>query len=450
MKLPVLLCNCATLLAALAANPASALNQSHDGAGQAVLLPYYSVEQGRATIMSVTNHGDQPKAISFVVAEGRNGRVALSFNIYLSARDSWTGALVGDSAGARLVSNDETCTVPSLPAEGVPLRNAGFVGTRVDNLGTDIERLQRGQVEVVELGTLGGAAATMAQEKDCTALITRFVGDGVWVNQPNTDVERPAGGISADAQVVDVAAGTAFDMSPFVIDDFSVAARHGAPGTNFAKVRLTMPTLEAGQPRFVVGDAFVAANRAADAMSLLFMASSVEGAFAINPELEAGTEWIVTLPTRQAYLDNRPGGELPVGSTTLAAPFNTATGGGTEPYCNPVTWEAIERDGELLPAVAGELCSQVESVVFAATGTGSEVSTQGAVEGRMRLGLRPDIHRLPFATGSVSASTAKQLGLPVLVQPLIEVRNQNAQPGILATYAFSGTTIRTQERAVEP
>jgi hypothetical protein len=452
MKFPALLCNCATLIAALATTPVSALDQSHDGTGQAVLLPYYSAEQGRATIVSVTNHADQPKAVSFVVAEGRNGRAALAFNIYLSARDSWTGALIGDSgAGARLVSNDESCTVPALPAGGVALRNVRFTGDREDNLGADVERLQRGLVEVVELGTLSGTAASMAQEKNCTALVARFVGDGVWLTQPNADVERPAGGISADAQVVDVAAGVAFDMSPFVIDDFSAAARHGSPATNFTVARLSMPTLEAGQSRFVVGgDAFVAANRPADAMSALFTAAAVEGAFALNPDLDASTEWIVTLPTRQAYLDNRAGGELPVGNTTLAAPFNAATGGGTEAYCNPVTWETIERDGHLFAAVPGKLCYQVESVTFAATNANSlEVSTQGAVEGRMRLGLRPDVHRLPFATGSTSASTAKLLGLPVVVQPLIEVRNQNAQPGVLASYAFSGSTVRTQERVVE-
>lgn len=449
------------LLVLAAALPAQALRRSHDGAGQAVLVPYYTVLDDRSTLLTIVNHAEQPKAVRFLLAEGRNGRPVLSFNIYLAPRDVWTGALVADSAGARLLSNDTSCTAPAIPAAGVALRNFLFTGSAADGLGVEPARLAQGQFEAIEMGVLTGAAAQLVQQRNCAALVQRFVAGGVWATAPNTDVAAPAGLLSVDAQIVDVAAGSIFDVPTIALDEFSGSARHGGPGEATA-LRFTTPTLAAGQTRFVVeGDSYIAADRPADAVSLVLMAAALEGPFSLQPGLGATTEWIVTLPTRQSYLDDRPGGVLPAGTAPLA-PFASSSGSGTAPRCNPVTWETIARDGTIVGAddslfpspVDGALCAQVTRVAlvreFPAVPGGFEpLSTRGEDNGRLRLGLRPDVHRLAHGTGPGGTLGASQQGLPVLALPLIEARNANAQPGLLATYGYTGHVVRRRIGVVD-
>jgi hypothetical protein len=449
------------LLLLVSALPAQALRRSHDGAGQAVLVPYYTVLDDRSTLLSIVNHSEQPKAVRFLLAEGRNGRPALTFNIYLAPRDTWAGAVVSDPAGARLVSSDTTCTVPSIPAAGVALRNFGYTGSVNDGLGAEPARLAEGQFEAIEMGVLTGTAATHVLQRECAALVQRFVTGGVWTTAPNTDVAAPAGQLSVDAQIVDVAAGSVFDVPTVALDEFSGAARHGAPGESTA-LRFAGPTLAAGQTRFVVeGDSFVPGNRAADAVSLVLMAASLEGPFSVDPGLAATTEWIVALPTRQNYLDDRAGGVLAAGTAPLP-PFASASGTGTAPRCNPVTWETIARDGSILGTddaffpspIAGTLCAQVTRVTLtrafpAVPGTFEPLTTRGEANGRLRLGLRPDVHHLAYFTGPDGAFGASLDGLPALALPLIEARNSNAQPGLLATYGYTGHVVRRQTGSVD-
>lgn len=449
------------LLVLTVALPVQALRRSHDGAGQAVLMPYYTVLDDRSTLLSIVNHAEQPKAVRFLLAEGRNGRPALTFNIYLAPRDVWTGALVADAAGARLFSNDTTCTVPAFPAAGVTLRNFLFTGSAADGLGVEPARLAQGQFEAIEMGVLTGAAATHVLQGECNALIQRFVTGGVWTTAPNTDVAVPSGQLSVDAQIVDVAAGSVFDVPSIALNEFSGSARHGGPGEATA-LRFTTPTLAAGQTRFVVeGDSYIAANRPADAVSLVLMAATLEGPFSVDPNLAATTEWIVTLPTRQNYLDDRPGGVLAAGSAPVA-PFASSSGIGTAPRCNPVTWETIARDGRIVGAddaffaspIQGSLCAQVTRVTLTRNvptppGTFEPLTTRGESNGRLRLGLRPDVHHLAYGTGPDGAFSGFMDGLPALALPLIEARNANAQPGLLATYGYTGHVVRRQTGSVD-
>jgi hypothetical protein len=453
---------CAVALLALAcALPAHALRRSHDGSGQAVLSPYYTVRDNRSTLLSIVNHADQPKAVRFVLAEGRNGRPVLTFNLYLAARDTWVGALVADPAGARLFSNDSTCTVPAFPAAGVTLRDFLLRGSSDDGLGLDPARLAEGQFEAIEMGVLTGAAADFAQQRDCSALIQRFVAPGVWSSAPNTDLAAPSGQLSVDSQIVDVAAGSVFDVPSVALEEFSGGARHGGPGESTA-LRFTRPTLAPGQTRFVVeGNSYVPGDRPADAVSLVLMAASMEGPFSVDPNLASSTEWIVALPTRQAYLDDRPGGVLAAGTAPIA-PFASASGVGTAPRCNPVSWETIARDGTLagagdasLPSpLDATLCAQVTRVTLtralpAAPGSTEPLTTRGERNGRLRLGLRPDVHGLGYGTGPDGNFQGVLQGLPTLVLPLIEAQNAAAQPGRLATYGYSGHVVRRQSGFVD-
>jgi hypothetical protein len=63
---------------------ADAVRVDPDGLGQVLIYPYYTVRNGNQTIYTVTNHTDRHKVLQVQMAEGRNGRTVLAFNVLLA------------------------------------------------------------------------------------------------------------------------------------------------------------------------------------------------------------------------------------------------------------------------------------------------------------------------------------------------------------------------------
>ena len=435
------------LLIALAAfvpfSDALALTRT-DGSGQAILLPYYSAAEGEATLFSVTNHTDQAKAIRVVIAEGRNGRSALGFNVYLAPYDSWKGAIAAGNQGPPvLVGSDESCTVPTL-LPSLRLSNAGYVGSRDDELstGADITRLQYGSIEIIELGVPTGTAAQLIEMRQCGSLFERFLPGGAWRLTPNAEIDPPAGGLTGEAQIIDVAAGVAYRSDAVVLDDFSFAPRHARPdSTDSNTVRFYKPTVSPTAGEFAVHGARIPIDRPADAVSLALMSTTFEAGYLLGEALDASTRMVITLPTRAAYLDNLPGGELPVGTAPMP-PFTGASG--STPYIVSVGSQSINHKGEL--GGDEEMLWLTEQVNVIDLGhdyvPGVELVT-GNDTGRMRIDLRSQLHTLQYDVfnGDVTEPHLAH-GLPAVVQSLSKVRNADAQPGVLASYAISHPVLR--------
>ena len=107
------------------ANIANAVNINPDGTGQALIYPYYTVNDGNQTFISVVNTTIEGKAVKVRILEGMNSREALDFNLYLSPFDVWTGVFTEaspDGPGS-ISTGDTSCTVPPIPAGGEPFRN---------------------------------------------------------------------------------------------------------------------------------------------------------------------------------------------------------------------------------------------------------------------------------------------------------------------------------------
>jgi hypothetical protein len=423
--------------ALVAAANACALTRTHEGAGEAVLVPYYHAADGESTLVGMTNHTDFPKVVRVAIAEGRNGRVALAFNVYLSPNDSWSAALVAGGAGSmpRLISNDDTCTVPAIPAGGLALRSDASAGSNDDHLGLDVERYEQGTIELVETGVPTGQAAAFTAVRNCNALAERFAG-GTWRTEPQFEIDRPRGGLDATAQILDVAGGVAWSQDPVVFDDFSHAARHGAIANDFADVRIFRPTAE---DDFTVGtDVAVDHQHGEDAVSLLLMASALEGGFLLGDSLGASTRWVLTFPTRPAYVDNRPGGEL-TSSTPPQPPFGDGIEGQTR-HCVETGWQVLDGNGEAGGVRQLPMCEHVNVIEF-----GQDFLTT-VHTGHVRVDLHPERHELNYwLSDGVEGSIVQSQGLPVVAQSLTEVTNANAQPGLLASYALTHRIVRTHD-----
>jgi len=128
---------------------AQAVNLNPDGLGQVLIYPYYTVRNVLPdvpgipapctgtectditapfnTLLSVVNSTASAKAVKVRFLEGRNSREVLDFNLYLSAKDVWGAALVPNAAGgATMLVTDRSCTLPRIPAVGVPFRSLAY------------------------------------------------------------------------------------------------------------------------------------------------------------------------------------------------------------------------------------------------------------------------------------------------------------------------------------
>jgi hypothetical protein len=104
----------------LGATDAVGYKLSEGGSGHALIVPYYTVQSGQATVLHLVNaDASNGKAVKLRFRGAGNGDNLLSMYVLLAPRDIWTGVLTMASDGrAQLSSADSSCTFPKLPAEG--------------------------------------------------------------------------------------------------------------------------------------------------------------------------------------------------------------------------------------------------------------------------------------------------------------------------------------------
>jgi len=151
-----------------AAHAAMYINER--GTGESLIYPFYSAENGNNTLVNLANTTTGTKAVKVRILEAQNSQEVLDFNLYLSPQDHFSFSISAtDEGGAKLVTGDNSCTVPAIPAEGVPFRNAKYVGDKLETKddpataadesknnfdNTGIGRTQVGYIEVIEMGQI--------------------------------------------------------------------------------------------------------------------------------------------------------------------------------------------------------------------------------------------------------------------------------------------------------
>ncbi len=106
----------AALAAGLALQPAMAQTVSNTGTGSAVVIPYYTVNDGWRSLIQITNTTGNSLAVKVRFHESRNSRDVLDFNIGLSPRDVWSGFLAQETVNGLptmvLRTQDNSCVSP--------------------------------------------------------------------------------------------------------------------------------------------------------------------------------------------------------------------------------------------------------------------------------------------------------------------------------------------------
>ncbi|MES9830595.1 MAG: hypothetical protein ABW201_20270 [Candidatus Thiodiazotropha sp.] len=193
----------ATLLT-IAATSINAVHLNPDGAGQIALLPYYTVNNGFITNLTVTNTTELNKAVKVRFHESRIGADVFDFNVYLAPYDVWNATLrLNTTTGLpNLITEDETCTYPDKAQ-----LQAGIDFNNIYTATTD-EDVTEGYVEIIEMGVLADGPYGPAEDSDLYAEIdARGSADGV-INAVAGDrsivdgLRHDATGIPADCSVV--------------------------------------------------------------------------------------------------------------------------------------------------------------------------------------------------------------------------------------------------------
>lgn len=463
-----------------AATGAHAVHLAPSGTGQALIYPYYTVEAGQSTLLTVVNTSDRAKALKVRASEGLNGRRVLGFNLYLAPFDVWTAAVFADPSGdgAVLATADASCTVPaiatstSLPqlpdgTRYVPFRNFGYVGVE-DDAGPDgLARTREGAVEIIEMGTLapGSASAEAASiaggaPQGCVQLQAAWAVGGYWLETPTRDLLNPTGGLYGTAAVVDVADGTMFAYDALALEGFRLepadrpigtlagAVLHANPGEDAP----TLASATSDPARGLVsanvtidGRTLVLdypANRAIDAVSATLMAESIGNTWATDPAIDGATEWVVAFPTRAYYVD-----QALVGATAIAPFVDVFPRSGNGRSCVPASPRAVSRDGQEVATLVPEIlsiCRQVQVLRF--VGEGEPEPLLGSTDtidfgttvgngGWATLGFdRPTpVGTLGAALRPAQGGTVLK-GLPVTGFAVTRAINASAAPGVLASY----------------
>jgi hypothetical protein len=282
-------------LAACIVSPARAVYLNPEGHGQALVFPYYSVQSAPNgafnTYLSIANRSSDGKVLRVNVREGRNGRLAASFNLFLRAQDMWTATMIqGPDGGTWIATSDRSCVDPPFQSQSffpdrLALSNASFIGSNADGYGDDVLRLREGYVEVFEMATLDVASSGCGTSGGAGAL------------------RAPSGGLTGILTLINVADGTDFTVNAEALADLASQPYFRPPADpypdwNVAEIDRTVTFTSGGDwYRFTTDSSL-------EAVETALTRAYLRAEFVLDAPIAAATEYVITLPTMRLHVDD--------------------------------------------------------------------------------------------------------------------------------------------------
>lgn len=133
------------------------------GTGHQLVVPYYSVQNGNATLLSIVNTDLlRGKAVKVRFRGAGNADSLFDFQLYLSAGDFWGATVVRGADGrAVLTTTDKSCTLPA----GVGAGGSGFLTGRLPAAMSATEhaaQTREGFVEIITMADIHPMAADIS------------------------------------------------------------------------------------------------------------------------------------------------------------------------------------------------------------------------------------------------------------------------------------------------
>lgn len=428
---------------------AHAVHVNPDGLGQVLLYPYYTVQNGSDTYVHVVNTTDSAKAVKVRFLEGKNSQEVLDFNLYLSAKDEWTGVITRTDTGAKLSTSDTSCTAPAIPAAGVAFRNFRFTADSVNT----VERTREGYLEIIEMGDLSGVVAAAATHTSAGVPADCAV---VRADASSASGTLPAtGGLYGFNTLINVEAGLSTTVDAVALDDFWL----GGQGSYTTTGSLS-PSLEEGTPvADIIDGANVISNTMeenVDAVSAVLARVNVINDYVVGLDFDAMTDWVVTFPTKRFYVN---------GESAPRAPFSEAWDVETSKSCDEISITYYDREeqrevgeDDFSPqpeAGKAELCNEVNTISIVANGdTGGLL---GAEFTAAQIELAPDFNagwmELGFPSSAaqtgLTGSAANVAGLPVIGFAATSFTNGTLEvEGVNVMSNYGGSSVHKGKRVI--
>jgi hypothetical protein len=414
------------------AGSASAVHVNPDGLGQALIYPYYTVRDAGGqynTYLSVVNTTGSTKAVKVRFLEGKNSQEVLDFNVYLSPYDVWVASVepvsADPAAGAQLVIPDNSCVVPS--AKTKPFVNYAYAATNPDGEDATLDRTNEGYFEILEMANLTGTITTGIKHSNGVPVNCAALGP----NEDESNVSDATvvgnGGLSGSATLINPATGSAYGYEPTVLDDwrqlFPVWSSAGSIAPDLSDVFPRISNLFDG--RQAVRTTWNPAVNTMDAVSAVLMHDNVINEFVLDEVTTSGTDWVVTFPTKRAYvgLDTLTNGVRDDTAATRLFQSNFWTGGSCDTIVNTLhDREESSQQATVIPSPPppgpqeDQLCWEANVLSFDNT-----------------LGGTSDI--LASTNGRTVSNTAKyQNGWMNMNIPVVSARHRLGAPADATTY----------------
>lgn len=332
MKKKLLAIGVAATLGALSGVSNAAITVAQNGVGHINVLPYYSVQNGNTTLISISNTDEQHgKAVKVRFRGAQFSDDVFDFQVFLSPADVWTAAVTLDGSVARLATSDKSCTLPKSV-------NQQFVTARL----LDINKAQgtrEGYVEIINMGDIIKGAAGSANNRTAaastgvqTALFdatkhvngvapcdtTTLIGTGVTPVDLSSSLTAPTTGLTSFATIINVANSKAFTIPGTALSpDAALTAprywRQANIDTAFAggntSDRVFDSAADGGNVRMYEFDLpdlstpYGHANTAAqlNAVTTALLKGSVVTEYATDDSILASTDVVLSQPTRRYY-----------------------------------------------------------------------------------------------------------------------------------------------------
>ena len=225
MKKNVLALSIATMVGGLgfsgAAMAQAAFDVNESGTGVIQIVPYFTAQDGNATVLHVVNTDTtNAKAVKIRFRGASNSDDLLDFQVFLSPGDAWTGLASANAEGRlQLVTGDSSCTLPaSVRTDGVTLAPLDRLSNRLwDTAEKKHAQTREGYIEILEMATIPKEYGTGSKVNPLYTAVKHVKGtDGV-MKAPCTSTAFDFLDSIKDGGIAEVAVTKTADLGPRLI-----------------------------------------------------------------------------------------------------------------------------------------------------------------------------------------------------------------------------------------
>ena len=452
---------------------ANAVHLNPDGIGQVLLYPYYTVNAGQQTLLSVVNTTDIAKAVKVRFLEGYNTREVLDFNLFLSPYDVWTAAIFAlsdagkPSDGAAILTRDKSCTAPAFSEDLTSLDDGtpyvsfrDFAYLDPDDGGPyTIDRTREGHFEIISMADLSGSLASAVTHTASTFPANCGAVRSLQGNE--SGINTPTSGLFGGAAILNGPQGTFFAYNADALERFTfrnlfTATGFITPNLSFVNDGVGPLELQATANVFtgtgVTSSTYPGApgSRPVDAVTAIFAANNIYNEYQTATALAAASDWVVTFPTKTFYVDPAISG-----SFSVIPPFTRIYDGdpGASPRysCVAVGLSIYDQEEKTttgtLPgfsppppgAPPSSLCKEVNVISFLNVTTAPTAS--GVLGSRLVTNVRP----------TVGAAGWLRLNLDPVAEPhtMLAASNGNVFHGLPVTGFYATNIVNNNATVIE-